>query len=119
MAKETKGPRVLSTAEFEACRPEEVAGCLVSKESFFQLTSLKEMTEPGAAEATYQRWLATGRVQEIRNVEIDPTGLTEDKVEIMVEARFVNAERRRVNVNKREIAKAKALLDESLPASLR
>lgn len=104
----------ISISQFEKLKPEEVVGHCVSKEDFFKLTWLRLMTEPGAAEATYQRWLQTGRVRQIVTTVEDPTGITEDQIEVTIEARFINSERRRENICKRRIEESKALAIKSL-----
>lgn len=111
---------VVSKEEVEKLPPTEVRGKVVSKEDFFALTSLSEMTEPGAAEQTYHRWLASKRVRQIEQRAEDPTGATPDRAEYFVEARYVASERRRVweNWRQRE-ATYKLIKEDNIPAALR
>ncbi len=101
--KKPEAGATLTVAQFEAMKPEEIGGYFVSKATFFALTSLSTMTAPGAADATYERWIMTGRVKEIVTVIESPTGLEDDVKDVVVSARFVNAERRRANINARKI----------------
>jgi len=109
------GAKVLSAEAYESLADKsQVAGRYVTKETFFALTSLRLMTDPGAAETTYSRWLVSRRVQEVVTVEQDPTGLTEDKTSVLIEARYVNAERRRENINKRRVEESRAMMAASM-----
>lgn len=110
--------KLITAEQFEKLKPEEVTGKCVSKADFFALTWLKTMTDPGAAEATFQRWLQTGRVRQIVTTVEDPTGVNEDTTEITIEARFVNSERRRENIGKRKIEEARKMYMKELPAAL-
>lgn len=112
---------VLSVSEFEAMYqkdPKQVAGYYVSKKDFFTLTVLREMTDEGAAEATYQRWLMGKRVSQEQELVLTD-GTTEDKLAIFIECRFVNAERRRDNKNKAIIAESKKIAVQDLAAAFR
>lgn len=118
--KKQGGFTLLSAQEYEALTDKaDVVGKYVTKEDFFALTSLASMSAEGAAEATYQRWLMAKRVVETREVIQDPTGLTEDKVTVLIEARYINSERRRENANKRQVEESRKVLLSSLPAALR
>ncbi len=116
MREEKKGDsKILSASDYEALADKsQVVGKYVTKETFFALTSLRDMIDPGAAETTYARWLVSRRVVEVVTVEQDPTGLVEDKTTVLIEARFVNAEKRRENINKRTNEQTRAMLAASL-----
>jgi len=111
--------KLISAAQYEEMDKTKVAGHVVTKEDFFRLTSLATMTDEGAAEATYQRWVLSKRVVEVTEKKEDPTGLVPDEVKVFIECRFVNAERRRENNNKRAIEASRAQAQELLPAALR
>jgi hypothetical protein len=114
---------ILTTDSFDQATPEQLTRGFVSKSTFFSLTPLASITGSvslsGAAEETYQRWVGTGRVKEIREVSEDPTGLTADTVEIYVQARYVNSERRRHNVNARVIAETAKAGHDTRPLAAR
>lgn len=111
--------KLITAEEFRKTDPAKVAGYCVTKDDFFALTSLREMTEPGAAEYTYSMWLNTGRVKEIRTTKEDPQGLVADEVAITLECRWVNSELRRENNNRRQIAESLKAAQDLLPAALR
>jgi hypothetical protein len=126
--KDGKRPqRLISAAQLADVKPEEYAAYYVTKEDFFALTSLAGMSRANeedprsidAAEATYVRWVQTGRVKEIRVVVEDPTGEMPDQVSVFVEARYINSERRRENQQKRRIEEARAAMQHTLPPALR
>lgn len=109
------GSKIMSASDYEALADKsQVVGKYVTKETFFALTTLRDMTDPGAAETTYARWLVSRRVVEVVTVEQDPTGLIEDKTTVLIEARFVNAEKRRENINRRTNEQTRAMLAESM-----
>jgi len=109
---EKKGDsKILSASDYEALADKsQVVGKYVTKETFYALTTLRDMTDPGAADTTYARWLVSRRVAEVVSVEQDPTGLKEDVTTVLIEARYVNAEKRRENINKRTNEQTRATL---------
>lgn len=110
----------LDTSAFDALKPEEIARARVTKAAFFELHPLlPKMTREGAAEQTYDQWLTTKRIVEERVVTEDPTGLSDDKVEVYIPARYVNSERRRHNVNKRRAVEHSQATGLPLPADFR
>lgn len=98
----------LTLERLAGMKPEEVAKTTVDRDLFFALTPLAQMTVPEAAATTYDRWLMTGRVKERRVVKESVDGLEDDKVEIYIEARYINAENRRANVTRRKMEAMRA-----------
>jgi hypothetical protein len=121
--KKPEARRLLSAEAFERAKPEEVKGAYVTKADFFKLTPLKEINGAencsGPAEQTYGRWVSSGRVKEEVEVVEDPTGIDPDRSEVFVPARFVNAERRRANVNARVTREAQAMGLDTRPLAAR
>lgn len=111
-------PKRLTAAQFEKAKPEEIIGCVVSKETFFALTSLAGML-PAAAETTYAGWIMSGRIKVDSTRVVDPTGNKDDEVDLTLEARYVNAERRRARVNERRTQAMRDAGFETRPLALR
>lgn len=111
--------RVLSIEELDKCKPEELAGKHVTKETFFAVVPTLQGMSSQAAEDTYQRWLITRRVVEHVITKEDPTGIKEDERAVYVEARYINLEKRRYNRNQRMIEEARKAVASQLPPALR
>jgi hypothetical protein len=106
-------------AKIEKMTPEEVAASTLSKDVFFAISPLSEMTKPGAAESTYQRWLMTKRIKEDVTIEESPDGREEDRRDVRIPAKFFFAEWRRSNINKRKIAEMAAQGFDTRPLAAR
>jgi hypothetical protein len=80
----------------------------LTKVEFFAKAPTLQGMSPEAAEQTYQRWLGTGRVVETRLVTESEDGLTEDKIDVLIDIKYLGRETRRHNVNVRRREEARA-----------
>lgn len=106
---------MLTIDKVRSMTPDQISKSTCSKEVFFALTPLAEMTAEGAAEATYSRWIVSGRVKEQNEVKESITGLEPDETVVKIPLRYINAEWRRYHNNARTLEAHRAQGYDSRP----